>query len=163
MAEGNLNVRLSCPDGIVRQTLDTLRSSGNRHTECAVLWLAPRATWGDWLVSEAYTPRQDAGVDFFRIPADAMRELMRHLRVNSLALVAQVHTHPRRAFHSRADSDSSVVRHRGALSIVIPNFAANVSANTFASYAAFFRLDEQDRWMEVSSTELPRIFEIVER
>jgi len=48
----------------------------------------------------------------FRIPPSSMTAMMAHLRERKLGLAAQVHSHPNRAFHSRADDAWAIVRHR---------------------------------------------------
>jgi len=35
-------------------------------------------------------------------------------------VAAQVHSHPDEAFHSKGDDEWAIVRHEGALSIVVP-------------------------------------------
>jgi hypothetical protein len=76
-----------------------------------------------------------------------MTALMAHLRARKLGLAAQVHSHPGRAFHSEADDAWASVRHEGALSVVVPNFAAGVNVGNFLQSVATFRLSPDDRWL----------------
>lgn len=99
-------------------------------------------------------------MDSFWISAEGMRSLMRHLRANKLALTAQVHSHPRRAFHSKADDTHAIVRQEGALSIVVPYFGKTVDADSFAQNNAFFRLAGNDEWVEITRDKVPVYFEV---
>lgn len=48
----------------------------------------------------------------------------------------------------------AIVRHEGALSIVVPNFAAAIDASGFLKAAAVFRLTRDDKWQEVKRGDL---------
>lgn len=79
-----------------------------------------------------------------------MRELMGHLRRTRTRVVAQVHSHPGRAFHSAADDKWAILRHAGAISIVVPYFAHGVDERTFARQVAAFQLSAEDKWRAVA-------------
>lgn len=145
---------LRCPRDLVEETLAHLREAGRDGRECVVFWLTDRPVRPGALVREAYRPDQHAARDIFRIPPKAMTGLMAHLRARRLSLAVQVHSHPGRAFHSRADDVWAVVRHEGALSIVVPDFAKRIDALTFLSMAATFRLSADDQWVGISHDEL---------
>src|SRR5258705_375865 len=98
--------------GLVDETLESLRAAGRRGTEGVVLWLAKRPLTDGVAIAEAYVPEHYAEVDVFRIPPSSMTAMMAHLRERKLGLAAQVHSHPNRAFHSRADDAWAIVRHR---------------------------------------------------
>jgi proteasome lid subunit RPN8/RPN11 len=146
---------LRCPPGLVDETLESLRAAGRRCTEGVVLWLAKRPLTEGVAIAETYVPEHYAEVDVFRIPPSGMTAMMAHLRERKLGLAAQVHSHPHRAFHSRADDAWAIVRHEGALSIVVPDFAAGVTAANFLEMAATFRLSPTDQWIAVPQHELP--------
>jgi len=95
-------------------------------------------------------------MDYFRIPPHAMSALLKHLGDTATAVVAQVHSHPRAAFHSRADDKWAIVRHLGALSLVIPHFARGISVENFLTRAAAFVLSEENTWEEVKSRDIER-------
>jgi proteasome lid subunit RPN8/RPN11 len=106
------------------------------------------------VISEISIPQQEAEEDYFRIPPDSMIEFTNHLRRRRLVLLAQVHSHPREAFHSNADDRWAVVRHEGALSIVVPEFASKTTVRNFEKDTAVFRLTSDDRWQKIELTEL---------
>jgi hypothetical protein len=140
---------ISCPGAILETTISLLRRAGAQEQEAMLLWLAS-AGGSELSVVEAYMPEQIAGRCWFEVPPPAMRALMGHLRQNRLRGVAQVHSHPGRAFHSDADDEWAIVRHEGALSIVVPDFAEFTTAGTFFRDTATYRLSRRDRWRRVA-------------
>jgi hypothetical protein len=152
---------LRCPAQVVDATIRSLQEAGQSRTERVVLWLAKRPLVPGSAIEVAYVPEQKAAIDYFRIPPASMSALMSHLRANRLALAAQVHSHPHRAFHSQADDKWAIVRHEGALSLVVPYFAAGVTAENFADAIAAYRLSADDRWLEIGRADLPSYFEVV--
>lgn len=142
---------------IVRETLDHIHVGGRECCETAVLWLGCRSSQGPATVKEVFHPRQIADRDFFRIPPDAMRSLITHLRERRLQVLAQVHSHPKHAFHSDADNAWSIVRHVGAYSLVIPWFGARTTAESFTGDIAAFQLDADDIWQRVDPVHILRI------
>jgi proteasome lid subunit RPN8/RPN11 len=151
---------LQCPAALVDETLNALRDGGREGVERVVFWLGRRAATGDAAIVEIHVPQQEAAEDYFRIPPDSMIAFMNHLRRARLALLAQVHSHPGEAFHSLADDRWAVVRHEGGLSIVVPEFAADVTAANFEAESAVFRLTKDDHWLRVRTDELPDLLRI---
>jgi proteasome lid subunit RPN8/RPN11 len=141
---------------ILDETLTGLRLGGVEDCETVALWLGRRSP-NDQTVVQVYRPKQIIDRDRFEIPPESMRELLGHLRKERLQLVAQVHSHPARAFHSRADNEWAIVRHVGALSLVVPWFGLRTSCNSFLDDVACFQLDEADHWHEVSPDSVLRV------
>jgi proteasome lid subunit RPN8/RPN11 len=146
---------LHCPATLVDATLATLRAGGLKGVERVVFWLGRRTPDGNADIAEVHVPEQEAAADYFRIPPESMIAFMAHLRRRRLVLLAQVHSHPGEAFHSKADDEWAVLRHEGGLSIVVPSFAADVTAANFEVASAVFRLTSDDRWLRVEHDELP--------
>lgn len=144
-----------CPSPIIAETLDHLQHAGKQAKECVVLWLA-RGAEPDMRVERVYRPMQHAAADIFRIPAQGMRQLMDTLAADGLMIAAQVHSHPREAFHSRADDEWAIIRHENALSLVLPDFALLTPQARFADHAKVFRLSAANRWTELQSKEVPQ-------
>lgn len=135
------------PPGIA-QTLQSLQRSGQRRQEGIVFWLGRRS--GERIdIAEVYEPAHEANADYFHIPPRSMQALQEELRTKRLMIAAQVHSHPMEAFHSRADDTWAVIRHVGAVSIVLPYFAANTSMDSFFEDAAIFQLNATNRWLQV--------------
>jgi proteasome lid subunit RPN8/RPN11 len=132
----------------IAATIALLREAGRQ--ECILLWLG-RREHGLQRIIDVYKPVQEADRDYFEIPRQGMAVLMERLRTQGLYVVSQVHTHPELAFHSRADDKWAIVRHAGALSIVLPFFAESTTIENFLQEAAVFQLDSHNRWNEVVS------------
>lgn len=143
-----------CSTAHVASTLDHLREAGTRCVECVVLWLGRRSRQGIEVVS-VYRPQQRAAADMFHIPPDSMATLRDTLRRDRVMVAAQVHSHPHEAFHSQADDHWAVVRHVGALSLVVPEFAAYTRVDTFQERTKIFRFSAAAHWREVPADEVP--------
>jgi len=138
---------------VLARTLDFLKQSGFRHMECVVLWLGKKS--GNSIdITNVYRPAHKAAMDYFHIPRESMNDLTRFLRENRLVIGAQVHSHPSEAFHSQADDKWAVIRHMGAISIVIPDFALHTTPHNFMDHAATFSLNPNNRWIKLSNSEV---------
>ena len=146
-------MRLSCTNSIVDATLSWLRDAGRTHRECVVLWLGRRGP-GSIDVVDAYRPEQTAEIDMFHIPPRGMTELHSVLRQRRLMVAAQVHSHPAEAFHSKADDRWAIVRHEGALSLVVPEFALRTTTQTFLVHTKVYRFTATSQWAEIPEAEL---------
>ena len=132
----------------IRETIKLFRKAGLR--ECVLLWLGRREQ-GIQRILEVYKPLQNSSIDYFEIPREGMAALMDRLRTQGLYVVSQIHTHPHEAFHSSMDDKWAIVRHFGALSIVLPNFAKSTKLKNFLREAAVYQLDDANSWNPVSS------------
>lgn len=141
---------LNCPTSQVEATLRYLREAGQRKTECVVLWLGKR-TENAINIVESYRPLQFARADQFRIPPEGMTALQSKLRALRLMVASQVHSHPGPAFHSEADDAWAIVRHEGALSLVVPQFAAYTTLSNFKQQAKLYRYSSRSTWDEVEA------------
>lgn len=136
---------LSLPHPVLEQTLDLLRASARNRCERVALWLAPAV--GPSTVSEVYEPHQETARDFFYLPPESLCALMARLKAGRLKVAAQIHTHPKEAFHSETDARWAIVRHVGALSLVLPLFAVTTTPATFLKKVKIYELSEADEWM----------------
>lgn len=141
---------VTCTPGSLIRTIEILQAAGQMSKERVVLWLAPASAMRQPMpVVEVYEPHQITDVDYFRLPPESLRALMSHLRSERLKIVAQVHSHPGRAFHSEADDEWAIVRHVGALSLVLPHFGRGTTPANFADRAVTYELSADDRWVRV--------------
>jgi proteasome lid subunit RPN8/RPN11 len=146
-------MHVTCTKAIVEATLGWLRQTGKSRRECVALWLGRRGP-SAIEVMDAYRPEQTAEIDMFHIPPRGMTELHAVLRQRRLMVAAQVHSHPAEAFHSKADDRWAIVRHEGALSLVVPHFAAQTTTQNFLSQTKVFRFTATSRWQEIPEAEL---------
>lgn len=132
----------------LRSTLDALQPAGREGRESVALWLGephPDVV----RVVRAHIPAQFATDDMFRIPRTSIAALLDLVGRTGLVVAAQVHTHPADAFHSPADDHWAIVRHLGAISIVLPGFALDTEVSTFWRDAAVFQLSAANQWSRV--------------
>lgn len=144
---------------IVRVTVEELQQAGHAHRERVVLWLG-RQKADTIAVETVFGPIQEAAQDYFHIPRVGMVALLAHLREYRLMVAAQVHSHPDNAFHSRADDAWAIVRHVGALSLVLPFFGLQTSVETFVHDAAVFELLPDNHWYQVPSSQVPSRYRV---
>ena len=149
-----------CPSGVVKATLDEIRSAGRRGRECGVLWLG-RRNEGCVRIVEAYRPAQNASDRMFEFPPGSMAALEQKLIQERYMIPAQVHSHPGRAFHSLADDHGAVIRHGGALSLVVPDFGLQTTVERFLADSKVYRLSDENRWTEVGAMELDKCLRVV--
>lgn len=142
-----------CSTDHVATTLGYLQEAGAYFHECVVLWLGRPSAEGIDVVS-VYRPQQRAAADMFHIPPDSMAALRATMRRGRVMVAAQVHSHPREAFHSLADDRWAIVRHVGALSLVVPEFGAHMSVGKFLERTKVFRFSPAAQWREVSAAEV---------
>jgi len=140
--------KLRCPRPLIDETLGHLRAGGSANCETVVLWLGIVRD-GSAEVREVHRPEQRVDTDFFLIPQEGVRAMMRRLTETRFQILAQVHSHPEAAFHSSTDDACAIIRHVGAVSIVIPYFAVGTDSTTFANRAATYQLDAFDHWIAV--------------
>lgn len=139
---------ITVSDEVVDETLAILRRAGLARRECVALWLAADDD-GDCEVVEVFVPPHEASDDYFHVPRESIAALLDKIARDSRRVVAQVHSHPAEAFHSLADDRWALVRHVGALSLVIPWFASRTTVASFWSDAAVFALSSDNRWLQV--------------
>jgi hypothetical protein len=145
---------------LIAETVNHLQDAGHKKEERVVLWLAVKNR-DPLTVCEVFVPEQESSWGNFRIPRNAMMDLMRHLRTSRMFIAAQVHSHPFEAFHSPIDDEWAIVRHVGALSLVLPDFAINTFSDSFVDDTAVFKLSEFNKWEEVPRQTIPEHYLIV--
>lgn len=138
-----------CTPAILADTIARLRAGARLREERVVLWLGKSSAQPPAPVLEVYEPAQVTAIDFFRLPPPSMQALMSHLRVTRRKIVAQVHSHPGRAFHSEVDDEWAIIRHIGALSLVLPRFAAATTPDNFLDEAMTYELSPANEWLHV--------------
>ena len=140
----------------LRETIYILQHAGLKRHEGIVLWFAHK----NGQVCRCFEPLHRAKLDMFHIPRQGIEQILKICRVEGVRLVAQVHSHPREAFHSLADDRWAIPRQVGALSIVLPYFAAGISEETFFDRAAVFTLSKTSSWDQVNNTSVSELIEV---
>lgn len=112
---------LELGEGLLQRSLSALQSCGRGRQECVVIWLGPRSN--PHQVTRVVHPQHTSEKGGYQIDPRWLDELWAELAERDERLVAQVHTHPRQAFHSRTDDRFPIVWKPGLYSLVVPNFA----------------------------------------
>jgi hypothetical protein len=76
-------------------------------------------------------------------------------------LLAQVHTHPGRAFHSWTDDEWAIADSAGFFSVVVPCFARFGLKRMFAGGAVVHERMANGEWRELRLKEVRRRFHII--
>ena len=118
--------RIELAESVLVDTRAMLAEAGVDGLESTVLWLGRIVPPNAAEVLGALRPRQVAyrtadGLAV-EVPQDSLSELIAELP-EGVVVLARVHSHPGRAYHSELDDTNMVIAHEGAISIVVPNFA----------------------------------------
>jgi hypothetical protein len=129
---------LIAPVAVIEDTWAAIRAAGEERDECFVLWLGT-LDGEEAVVDEAFVPPQlpvssEEGVGYF-VTRETLLQLNMRLHATKLRLLAQVHSHPGRAYHSATDDKFAVVTEEGGFSVVVPDFGdGEPSARNCAIY-----------------------------
>lgn len=152
--------RLLVPAEVVEATLNHVKEAGRDNSERLVLWLGERSADGI-RVHDALVPDQVASSDYFRVPRESILAILDTVGARGGLIAAQVHSHPGRAFHSKADDDWAIIRHEGAFSLVLPRFARDTSVADFLEKVAVFCLSGRNQWVQVETEDVPLTLRIL--
>jgi hypothetical protein len=137
----------------------TLRTTGAGQREAVLLWRG-RVLGPDSMEATAVVvPRQITGPRHFNVPLDERMRIADEASLMGELVVAQMHTHPSEAFHSRADDELAIIKHIGAISIVVPNFGMKWEGD-LTDTSIHIHLG-RCRWRELSGSEVAALFEVV--
>lgn len=119
--------RISCPSRLWKQVLAELHRRGSRRHESGVFLLgiernARREVTGAVFYDELDPKAYATGVCVLH--SDAFAKLWAQCREKGLTVVADVHTHPGRAFQSESDRTNPMVARAGHIAMIVPDFAA---------------------------------------
>ena len=73
---------------------------------------------------------------------------------NKLKLLAQIHSHPSEAYHSKTDDEFPIMTTLGGLSIVVPYFAKHRLNHLDWAY---YRLFSETNWIELNQSEIKNL------
>ncbi|GAA0574659.1 Mov34/MPN/PAD-1 family protein [Craurococcus roseus] len=145
------------PKACVDATERHLRRVGQGGNEGLVLWTGT-CEGSTAHVREAVIPKQQgvrtpSGI-YVSIDRDEFHRLNVHLYRTRQILVAQVHSHPGRAYHSSMDDEYAVATQVGSLSLVVPDFAARPFS---VRECAVYRLSPRRQWVELPRADADRL------
>lgn len=115
------------PQYIWGETLGSLSKYRTKKSECLVYWGGIVGASGEVVITSLLRPNHTFQGWRVQLTSSEMKNLLRTLRIRDEKLMVQIHSHPGDAFHSPGDDDLATSFHSGFLSIVVPNFAKNIS------------------------------------
>jgi hypothetical protein len=153
--------RIELPPKIITSTLNILREFGKLEVEGLVLWIgqveANRAHVLHVVVPDQRSMSSEEGLGYF-VEGETLFELNKALAESGLRLIAQVHSHPGDAYHSKADDRYAIVTSEGGLSLVVPDFG---NSEPDIGVWAVYRL-QKAKWEELSGNAVRELFHVVE-
>jgi hypothetical protein len=154
--------RLRVPRLALEETRELLALSGAEGLEAVVLWLGSVVSATEARVEEVYFPRQIAYYSIYglavEIPVEEWTELALRLSPGQFVL-AKLHTHSTRAYHSDVDAANPYLCHEGAISITVPDFASAPLADLTGCSVNVLR---GQRWIELRSYEIRQMINVEE-
>ncbi|MCL5405872.1 MAG: hypothetical protein M1398_03995 [Deltaproteobacteria bacterium] len=151
--------RVSILTEVLTETLYALRTFGKSKNEGLVLWLGQiegyQARITHSLVPPQKSIQSEDGVGYI-VTEKTLLEISRFLNQKKLKLIAQVHSHPGRAYHSSADDRYAIVTKEGGFSLVVPNFG--FGRPDLATWAVY-RLSGPN-WIQLDHNQVDKMFTI---
>lgn len=94
----------------------------------------------------------------FHVSGEELERLGDWLYEKQVSLIAQIHSHPNEAYHSKTDDDYAIITRAGGLSIVIPDFG---TSDIDFKNSAFYRLYPDTGWTELSPEQIATLIKII--
>jgi hypothetical protein len=141
------------PRGLLEKTQVLMRDSSNHGHEAYCVWVGALEN-GRGRIEAVWPVAAHADVAHARVSLDDVLELSDRLAAEGWFILAQVHTHPGRAFHSPVDDQFPISNKPGFISVVIPNFGTDEMG---AGWAWFILLGS-GRWRQLTEREIARLF-----
>jgi hypothetical protein len=135
-----------------------LRTQSAGRIESVVLWQGSLIDRDVAVVHELVVPHQVAGPLHFNVPLEERLRLIDVVSAAGQIILAQLHTHPREAFHSAVDDRLAIPQHIGGISIVIPNFGIGWDGDLAAT--SVNRHQGGARWEELHLDAVDSLFDI---
>jgi proteasome lid subunit RPN8/RPN11 len=100
---------------------------GRRRSEALMFW-GGVVSGSSLQITGVFLPRHRAGGAHVKLSNEESRWLIRRLRARDEKLIAQVHSHPGKAFHSEGDDEGATSFHAGFLSVVVPEYGRRATS-----------------------------------
>lgn len=156
-----LSIVYHVPRHVLDGSRSFLRERGLQGCEGTALWIGtPGASENEVDISRVFVPDQvciktpgGVGVE---LTDEAHYTLTDNLGPGE-QFYCRIHSHPKRAYHSRRDDANGVITHQGAISIVVPYFAREPLR---LERCALYQLKHGRGWLPLSKAEIQRRFEV---
>jgi proteasome lid subunit RPN8/RPN11 len=126
----------------------------NRHE--GVAYLLGRTDGLVTLAVTVFQPEATTTRGSFHVESRAMAPCVRAAVNLELQVVAQVHTHPGRAYHSDGDVEGARIRYAGYVSIVLPDYGRRLPS---LNEAAIYMSTQTNQWTELTAEEVKIVAE----
>jgi hypothetical protein len=151
-----VHVPVACLDFVFKY----VRTMGGKGMEGIALW-AGRMHERIFEVQTTIIPTQTAsqlesGL-LYSVGGSELHRINQWLYENNQTLIAQLHSHPGKAYHSEMDDRYPVIATLGGLSVVIPDFG--FSAFSLEDWA-IYRLSPQKIWTELTQPAIRSLIQI---
>lgn len=152
--------RIHIKNSLILDSFELLHSAGQRGYEAVALFAGFEAG-KSFQVEKVIFPKQygynlDQGL-MYSVNGEELHRINVWLYENKMSLIAQIHSHPREAYHSEMDDRFPIVDTYGGISIVVPNFASEIFS---LKDCAIYRLSLNKTWDELKLTEIETLFRI---
>ncbi len=148
------------PRRLLDESRDFFYQRGLEGCEGTALWIG-RPAGSEVLLTRLFIPEQVCIKTAYGIGVD-LTERAHYTLTDTLEpgerFYARIHSHPREAFHSKRDDANEIITHKGALSIVVPNFAVDPIDLT---QCAIYRLEHGRGWLRLNIGDVAKVFEVV--
>jgi hypothetical protein len=151
--------RYRIPAPIVEASVCALRDGSAGTREWVILWQGKIFDETTAKVTRVHVPRQNTGPLHFNISIDERLRLLDDVSAEGEFILAQLHTHPRQAFHSEVDDRLAIPKHTGAISIVVADFGVGWNGDFLAT--SVNRHLGAGRWHELRPDEVRELLEVV--
>ncbi|MGA2408250.1 MAG: Mov34/MPN/PAD-1 family protein [Bacteroidales bacterium] len=137
-----------------------LKKAGKKSFEAVALF-AGQVNNNNAIISEVIYPLQESSKSMYGLMYSVDGEELHRINIwlyqNDLKLIAQIHSHPTKAYHSETDDEFPIITTLGGLSIVVPYFAKDPLNHLTWAY---YRLHSESNWRKLSRTDIKKLIKI---
>jgi len=155
-----LNHLLVC-ESVVEPVEEHLRETGRHLCEEAAFLAGYVSDGAVGIVTTAVLPYTRSSAAFCTLPIDVTASCLKTIREMGQIVLAQIHTHGQRSFHSCTDDDWAVCDSPGFISIVVPSYGRFGLGRMFNGGAAIHELMCNHEWRKLPSEEVRRRFRVI--
>ncbi len=135
--------------GVLEETQHLLRARSRTRSEAYTVWVG-ELQLDHAVVREAWPVMAEADSRHAMVSFDDVLELGARVAARKWFILAQLHTHGGRAFHSSTDDAYPISSQVGFLSIVVPNFGSDPPGVGWA----YYEHEGAGRWRSISESEV---------
>jgi hypothetical protein len=139
--------------GLLSHTQQLLRERSRTRSEAYTVWVGEIAQKRA-VVRDAWPVEANADARHAAVAYKEVLELASRVAAQKWYVLAQLHTHGGRAFHSATDDAYPISSQKGFISIVVPNFGEGAPGEGWA----YYEHEGGGRWRALSKGEVKKRF-----